>query len=183
MASMRLRPVTSDNACLVEWRASFKPAPRGRGGGLSASHGSRPGRGPRGLRRAIGRGRLACARRPHLASWAKRRCDSGALGWRPCALQQYPKFSDTGRPSIRAPGAGEARLLADRHGVNFIDIYCRRGGFHLVAPGGVLGMEAAGVVESTGAGVAPPAGRPRRLRLRAARRLRDLTKQCARTCS
>jgi NADPH:quinone reductase len=38
-------------------------------------------------------------------------------------------------------------------GVNFIDIYCRRGTFDLVPPGGVLGMEAAGVVESVGPGV------------------------------
>jgi NADPH2:quinone reductase len=57
------------------------------------------------------------------------------------------------RASIRAPGPGEARLRQTAIGVNFIDVYCRRGSFDLVPPGGVLGMEAAGVVESVGSGV------------------------------
>ena len=38
-------------------------------------------------------------------------------------------------------------------GVNFIDVYCRRGSFDLVSPPGVLGLEAAGIVESVGPGV------------------------------
>ena len=50
----------------------------------------------------------------------------------------------------REPGPGEARIRQTAVGVNFIDVYCRRGSFDLVAPGGVLGMEAAGVVESVG---------------------------------
>src|SRR6202020_3214559 len=57
------------------------------------------------------------------------------------------------RAAIRAPGSGEVRLLQTAVGVNFIDIYCRRGTFDLVPPGGVPGMEAAGVVESVGPGV------------------------------
>ncbi len=57
------------------------------------------------------------------------------------------------RASIRAPGPGEARLRQTAIGVNFIDVYCRRGSFDLVSPGGVVGMEAAGVVESVGSGV------------------------------
>jgi NADPH:quinone reductase-like Zn-dependent oxidoreductase len=38
--------------------------------------------------------------------------------------------------------------------VNFIDVYCRRGIFDLVPLGGVPGLEAAGVVDSVGPGVA-----------------------------
>jgi NADPH:quinone reductase len=57
------------------------------------------------------------------------------------------------RASIRAPGSGEVRLLQMAVGVNFIDIYCRRGSLDLVPPGGVVGMEAAGVIESVGPGV------------------------------
>jgi NADPH2:quinone reductase len=52
---------------------------------------------------------------------------------------------------IKEPGAVEARIRQTAVGVNFIDVYCRRDSFDLVAPGGVLGMEAAGVVESVGA--------------------------------
>jgi NADPH:quinone reductase-like Zn-dependent oxidoreductase len=51
------------------------------------------------------------------------------------------------------PGPGEARIRQTAIGVNFIDVYCRRGSFTMVPPGGVLGMEAAGVVERVGSGV------------------------------
>ena len=54
---------------------------------------------------------------------------------------------------LRAPGAGEVRLRQTAIGVNFIDVYCRRGSFDLVPPGEVIGMEAAGVVESVGSKV------------------------------
>ena len=54
---------------------------------------------------------------------------------------------------VAIPGAGEARIRQTAIGVNFIDVYCRRGSFDLVTPPGVLGMEAAGVVESVGPGV------------------------------
>ena len=57
------------------------------------------------------------------------------------------------RASIRAPGPGEARLRQTAIGVNFIDVYCRRGSFDLVRRAAMLGMEAAGVVESVGSGV------------------------------
>ena len=72
------------------------------------------------------------------------------------ALTRYggPDVLVPRRASIRPPGAGEARLRQTAVGVNFIDVYCRRGSFDLVSPGGVVGMEAAGVVESVGAGVA-----------------------------
>src|SRR5260370_217624 len=48
----------------------------------------------------------------------------------------------------RAARVGEGGI-----GVNFIDVYCRRGSFDLVTPPGVLGMEAAGIVENVGPGV------------------------------
>jgi Alcohol dehydrogenase GroES-like domain len=71
------------------------------------------------------------------------------------AITRYggPEVLVPRRASIRAPGSGEVRLLQTAVGVNFIDVYCRRGTFDLVSPGSVLGMEAAGVVESVGLGV------------------------------
>ena len=65
-----------------------------------------------------------------------------------------PEVLEARRARIREPGAGEARIRQTAVGVNFIDVYCRRGSFDLVAPGGVPGMEAAGVVESVGPNVA-----------------------------
>lgn len=51
------------------------------------------------------------------------------------------------------PGPGQVRLRQTAIGVNFIDIYCRRGSFKLLTPPGAPGMEAAGVVVDVGANV------------------------------
>lgn len=53
---------------------------------------------------------------------------------------------------LDAPAAGEAQLRQTAIGFNFIDIYQRSGVYPLPTPTG-LGFEAAGVVESVGAGV------------------------------
>lgn len=50
------------------------------------------------------------------------------------------------------PGAGEARVRHHACGLNFIDVYFRNGLYAQPLPG-VLGMEAAGVVEAVGPGV------------------------------
>jgi NADPH2:quinone reductase len=55
--------------------------------------------------------------------------------------------------AVGDPGQGEARVRHTAIGVNFIDIYHRTGLYPLPLPSG-LGVEAAGVVEATGAGVA-----------------------------
>lgn len=50
------------------------------------------------------------------------------------------------------PGPGEVRLRQHAVGLNYIDVYCRKGTYPQPVPGGI-GMEAAGVVEAVGAGV------------------------------
>ena len=53
-----------------------------------------------------------------------------------------------------APGPGEVRIRQRVVGVNFFDVYLRRGLLpHLLAPGDCPGMEAAGTVLDVGAGV------------------------------
>jgi len=54
--------------------------------------------------------------------------------------------------TLTAPGPGEALVRHHYVGVNFIDIYHRRGVYKLPLPSG-LGSEAAGVVEAVGPGV------------------------------
>jgi NADPH2:quinone reductase len=54
---------------------------------------------------------------------------------------------------LPSPGSGEVLIRHTAIGVNFIDVYCRTGYFDLLAPPGVLGMEAAGVIEEVGPGV------------------------------
>lgn len=53
----------------------------------------------------------------------------------------------------QAPGAQEVRLRHDAIGVNFLDIYHRKGLYPLPSYPGVLGVEGAGVVEAVGASV------------------------------
>jgi len=71
------------------------------------------------------------------------------------------RFHETGGPAVLRlediavgePGAGEARVRHTAIGVNFIDVYHRSGLYPLPLPSGV-GVDAAGVVEAVGAGVA-----------------------------
>ncbi len=53
----------------------------------------------------------------------------------------------------REPGAGEVRVRHHAIGVNFIDTYQRSGLYKIALPSG-LGLEAAGIVEAIGEGVA-----------------------------
>lgn len=70
-------------------------------------------------------------------------------------------FSTTGQPDVlevgdavpARPGPGEIRVRQTAVGLNFIDVYHRSGLYPVALPSG-LGLEAAGVVEAAGAGVA-----------------------------
>ncbi|MGE0716483.1 MAG: quinone oxidoreductase [Alphaproteobacteria bacterium] len=53
-----------------------------------------------------------------------------------------------------APGPGEVRIRQEAIGVNFIDVYVRRGLYRMITPPAPLGMEAAGTVVDVGEGVA-----------------------------
>ena len=75
-------------------------------------------------------------------------------------MAQAIRFHATGGPEVlkwesvdvAAPGPGEVRVRNTAIGVNFIDAYQRSGLYPLTLPSG-LGTEAAGVVETVGAGV------------------------------
>ena len=57
---------------------------------------------------------------------------------------------------LSPPAAGEARIRHSAIGINYSDVNVRRGGFYLAKPQDfpiILGNEAAGVIESVGAGV------------------------------
>ena len=53
-----------------------------------------------------------------------------------------------------APGPGEVRIRQAAVGVNYIDVYVRKGLYPMIVPPAVIGMEAAGVVVDVGEGVA-----------------------------
>jgi NADPH:quinone reductase-like Zn-dependent oxidoreductase len=54
----------------------------------------------------------------------------------------------------RPPGPGEVRIRHAAIGVNYIDVYVRKGEYRLIEPPATLGMEAAGEVLDVGDGVA-----------------------------
>ena len=53
---------------------------------------------------------------------------------------------------VAAPGPDEVRVVHEAIGLNFIDVYFRKGVYPQPLPGW-LGMEAAGVIESVGSNV------------------------------
>ena len=66
---------------------------------------------------------------------------------------------DSSRMSLRpvtaaAPGPGQVRIRQQAIGVNYIDVYVRKGLYPMITPPAVIGMEAAGTVIDVGVGVA-----------------------------
>jgi NADPH:quinone reductase-like Zn-dependent oxidoreductase len=55
--------------------------------------------------------------------------------------------------TVPPPGPGEIRISQSAIGVNYIDIYIRKGDLPMLTPPAVLGMEAAGTVVDVGPGV------------------------------
>ncbi|MGM0560040.1 MAG: quinone oxidoreductase family protein [Pseudomonadota bacterium] len=64
-----------------------------------------------------------------------------------------PERMEWREQDVPAPGPGQVRLRHNAIGVNYIDVYCRTGYYKLVAPPGIIGMEAAGSILDVGAGV------------------------------
>jgi NADPH:quinone reductase len=67
-----------------------------------------------------------------------------------------PEVLQPRRLDAPTPRAGEVRLRQTAVGVNYIDVYVRRGDYRMIEPPAPLGMEAAGVVlESNATGFGP----------------------------
>jgi NADPH2:quinone reductase len=155
VAEVRLRPVTSDGACLWQWRAQFD-APATEREQLSRFIAEDIFEaGFRSVRAMLERGdrppvAIAPRSAPPLAL-----ASGGAVEAAAIVIARYggPEVLEMRNVRVAAPGPGEVRIRQSAIGVNFIDVYCRAGRFDLVAPPGIPGMEAAGIVESVGAGV------------------------------
>jgi NADPH2:quinone reductase len=151
VADMRLRPVTSDGTTHCEWRARFDPPPSERAALARFVREEIMMAGFAALRRAVlddaaPAGQLRAA--PARSSSTEREAQSVTVTrWGGLEVMELRAIE------VPDPGPGEARIRQTAIGVNFIDVYCRRGSFTMVPPGGVLGMEAAGVVERVGSGV------------------------------
>jgi NADPH2:quinone reductase len=153
VAIVRLRPVTSERACLWQWGARFDPpaAERDRLSRFVAQDIFEAGfRSVRSLLSGAGRARAAMPR-PAPPSIAL----AGALEAAAIVATRHggPEVLEMRTLRVAAPGLGEARIRQSAIGVNFIDVYTRTGRFDLIQPPAVLGMEAAGIIESVGPGV------------------------------
>ncbi|MET0441819.1 MAG: quinone oxidoreductase [Casimicrobiaceae bacterium] len=56
--------------------------------------------------------------------------------------------------TVMAPGPNEVRIRQTAVGVNYIDVYVRKGLYRMIQPPAAIGMEAAGIVLDVGDGVA-----------------------------
>ena len=147
VASIQLRPVTEDNACFWEWRASFDPPPSQHEQLVRFVRDDLIEAGFADMREFVRTRQGQAQVWPAQAARTQTSVEGVEI-----ALTRYggPEVLQPRVARIREPLAGEARIRQLAVGVNFIDVYCRRGAFDLVPPGGVLGMEAAGVVEAIG---------------------------------
>ncbi len=152
VATVKLKPVTDGNHTFWHWQSTFE-APRGRERELAEMVG-------RNVYEAGMKALAACLERDPGRPRASRIAPSGsrAEGSIECpaiVMRSHggPEVLALETWSAPAPGPGEVRLRQGAVGVNYIDVYARRGLYPLVSPPGVPGVEAAGIVESVGTGV------------------------------
>jgi NADPH2:quinone reductase len=150
VATVTLKPVTDGDRTFWHWESSFATPP-GRERELSEM-----------VARDVYEAGFANLRR-HLQQGGDLRGPGGAP--MPAALPQRSRRivvrAYGGAEQLEAvdgeaaaPGPGEVRIRQRAIGVNFIDVYLRRGWISpMLAPGGTLGMEAAGSVIDVGPGV------------------------------
>jgi len=143
VATVTLKRVTDGNRTFWHWQSSFETLP-----GREREFADMVGRGVyeagfEGLRRYLKDGRRPQAARPSTA---------GEMTGQAVVLKA---FGGTDRLvfesiAVPAPGPGEVRLRQQAIGVNFIDIYIRRGDYAMVTPPAAIGMEAGGTVIDVG---------------------------------
>ncbi|MBK6005683.1 SRPBCC family protein [Ramlibacter ginsenosidimutans] len=145
VATVTLKPVTDGDRTFWHWESRFD-APPGREAELRqmVAEGVYEA-GFANLRRYLAGG--AHAERAHPAS---------GTAAREVRLSRYggPEELEAVSANAPQPGPGEVRIQQSAVGVNFLDIYLRRGWIPAMLPlPGVLGMEAAGTVIDIGTGV------------------------------
>jgi NADPH2:quinone reductase len=146
VATVQLKRVTDGDRTFWHWQSTFD-APRGREREFADLVG-------RGVYEQGFEGLRAHLRRGPAAGRATPRVRAGDV--RGVVVTRYggPDVLRYQALPAAAPGPGQARVRHTAIGVNFIDVYVRRGLYPLIQPPAPLGMEAAGVVEEVGPSVA-----------------------------
>ncbi len=155
VASVKLLPVTDGEQTFWEWRSKFL-TPKGREKELEKLVSeSIYEAGFRAIKQKLrGRIDLVPATAPQTKPLAATLTGSGDVA-KAIVMQAYggPEVLQLQSVTVAKPQEGEVRIRQRYIGVNYIDVYARTGYFKLVVPPGILGMEAAGVIESVGPSV------------------------------
>ncbi len=148
VATVQLKRVTDGNRTFWHWQSTFE-APRGREREFAELVGSGVYEaGFEALRTYLRQSRPASAAVPRPAT-------RGAIRGHAIVIDRHGGADELKWREIQVapPGPGEVRLRQTAIGVNYIDVYVRRGLYPLLTPPGTPGMEAAGEVLDVGAGV------------------------------
>ena len=178
VARLLLRPITDGDRCFLLWESSFTP-PLGQAAALTrlvaeniyeagiAALQRHFGGTPIGVSEVSSTSTPASTAVEHVMrspmsrgaavppAPAMQRAEDAMLAAAAIRVDRYggPEVMQLTEVMVPPPGPGEIRLQQTVIGVNFIDIYCRRGDFNLLQLPGVPGMEAAGTILDLGAGV------------------------------
>jgi NADPH:quinone reductase-like Zn-dependent oxidoreductase len=150
VATLQLKRVTDGDRTFWHWQSTFD-APRGR---------------ERELAELVGKGvyeggfeglRAFLRRRPGAfgAGFAARAAVGDTMATRGVVATRFggPEALEMRALEARPPRPGEVRVRHTAIGVNYIDVYVRKGEYRMIEPPAPLGMEAAGAVVDVGEGV------------------------------
>jgi NADPH2:quinone reductase len=148
VASLQLKPVTDGNRTFWHWQSTFD-VPRGREREFDALVGD-------GVYVGGFEGMRAWLRRGGRQPTARGSGSGGALPGQGIVVAAHgsPRQMSLQPVSAAAPGPGQVRIRQTAIGVNYIDVYVRKGLYPMIVPPAVIGMEAAGTVVDLGPGVA-----------------------------
>jgi NADPH:quinone reductase-like Zn-dependent oxidoreductase len=146
VATVTLKRVTDGDRTFWHWQSTFETPP-----GRERELADMVGRGVyeagfEGLRRFLREPNAALRAAPHAG---------GEMTGQAIILAGFGGADrlDFQNVTVPPPGPGEVRIRQSAVGVNYIDVYIRRGELPMISPPAPLGMEAAGTVIDVGPGV------------------------------
>lgn len=147
VATVQLKRVTDGDRTFWHWESTFD-VPRGREAEFAGLVG-------KGVYEAGFEGLRAYLRRPGRGA-APSSAPGAAMRGHGVAVSAFggPEVLRTQTVDAPPPGPGEVRLRQAAVGVNYIDVYVRKGLYRMVEPPAAIGMEGAGTVVDAGDGVA-----------------------------
>jgi NADPH:quinone reductase-like Zn-dependent oxidoreductase len=144
VATVRLKPVTDRRHTFWHWQSTFR-APRGREEELAQLVG----------RDVYEGGFAGLARYLQQGGFYAQGAPDAVINGRAVVFERAggPEVLVPRDIRIPPPAPGEVRVRHTAIGINYLDVYIRRGIAPLAAPGDVLGVEAAGIVLDVGSDV------------------------------